>query len=111
MKRLMLFGFAVCLFSTALYAQLQQPSENDFMKGFTPDGSYLTENDEEYVSMSNGAVIIKHTDLVLPGRNGLDLVLQRTYPQKSNNFCFYIPVSIPLLYQSHLYKVKAQLKD
>jgi|GEM_PF-4923860 len=34
---------------------------------------------DDHVDLTSGAVVVKQTDLVIPGRNGLDLVISRYY--------------------------------
>ncbi|MDP3486820.1 MAG: DUF6531 domain-containing protein, partial [Bacillota bacterium] len=42
-------------------------------------------NNKELIHPGNGNLMLSHTDLVLPGRNGLDLVMTRTYNSQQSN--------------------------
>lgn len=50
--------------------------------GLSPYQTYFTDN-QENVSPSSGNLVLNITDLSIPGRNGLDLVLQRIYDNTS----------------------------
>ncbi|HID32048.1 MAG TPA: RHS repeat protein, partial [bacterium (Candidatus Stahlbacteria)] len=51
--------------------------------GFDPRHDYFNNRPEEYIDYYNGALHLVYTDLVLPGRGGLDLVIRREYSSKT----------------------------
>ncbi|MFH1209706.1 MAG: hypothetical protein V1663_02875 [archaeon] len=68
----------IFILMSSVSATLEISGANDYESGFDPDNVYkLSETD--IVSPSSGTFIIKDTDVYLPGKNGLDLKLERTY--------------------------------
>jgi len=49
---------------------------------FNPRHDYFNNRPEEYIDYYNGALHLVYTDLVLPGKGGLDLVIRREYSSK-----------------------------
>jgi RHS repeat-associated protein len=59
--------------------------ENYDQIGFRSNTTYIKYSLQEYINPFAGNLILSHTDIVLPGKGGLDLKIQRTYNSKILN--------------------------
>ena len=65
-----------------------------------------SESGTEQINPMSGALNLKVTDLVLPGKNGLDLVISRTYNSQLMEKNYHLANKMPSLGSSTMYAYK-----